>query len=75
MTGLKIAINLLFVVIVIYGVAVGVTFYWTITGHCCGSPVLGVPWNSCLPAQDRMMPFTWFASGHCDQDTWMRVDK
>lgn len=60
------------------GVATAVTGYWMVTGHCCGSPVLGVDWDSCVPYGDKMWPTKQLmAAGiiktHCDADTWKRI--
>ena len=54
-------------------VAVGITGWWTLSGHCCGSPLLGVAWDNCLPVQDKY----WLTkilspNTHCD-DSWRRV--
>ena len=49
-----------------------VAFYWTLTGHCCGGPLI-TEWDSCLPVQGHMWPEVWFESGHCDYETWQRV--
>lgn len=59
--------------IILYVVGIGVTGVWTLTGHCCGSPLLGADWADCVPAGDGMWPVKWFASGHCDPATWKRV--
>jgi hypothetical protein len=57
----------------VYGCSTVITVVWTLTGHCCGSPVLGVPWDNCLPVQDKTWYGKRFASGHCDEKTWKRV--
>lgn len=69
----NIAVTIYELMVVFFGTAVLVTFVWTITGHCCGSPVIGTPWDSCLPAQDKMWPEQWFSSGYCDPITWRRA--
>jgi hypothetical protein len=58
---------------IVYGGGVLVTGWWTITGHCCGSPLLGADWDSCLPVADKMWPDRWLMKGHCDNATWKRV--
>ena len=56
-----------------YAVAVGVTGWWTMTGHCCGSPLLGADWDACLPVQDKYWLTQKLGAGHCDRQTWKRV--
>ena len=65
--------TLFYVAFAAYGVVVAVTLVWTITGHCCGSPMLGTAWDSCLPYGDTEWPTRIIMHGHCDPDTWKRV--
>lgn len=64
---------LLLVVVVIYCGIVLFTGWWTITGHCCGSPLFGAGWDDCMPVQDEDWTTQTFGSGHCDPHTWKRV--
>ena len=56
-----------------FGVYIGVTGWWTLTGHCCGSPLSGADWDSCLPYGDKLWPERVLMTGHCDRNTWKRV--
>lgn len=60
-------------VVIVYGFFIIVTDAWTLTGHCCGSPLLGADWDACLPVGDEMFPVKYLMQGHCDKKTWKRV--
>ena len=59
--------------VTVWGIAVVITGWWTITGHCCGSPLLGADWDQCMPVQDKYWLTQKLGSGHCDPHTWRRV--
>lgn len=60
-------------IVTLWGGAVVFTGWWTITGHCCGSPLIGAGWDDCLPVGDDMWPTKYIMKGHCDASTWKRV--
>lgn len=59
--------------VTVYGGGVLITGWWTLTGHCRGSPLLGADWDACLPVQDEQWITKKIGSGHCDAGTWKRV--
>jgi hypothetical protein len=64
---------ILLIVVAVYGGIVLITGWWTITGHCCGSPLVAADWDSCLPVQDKDWTTRTFGNGHCDEGAWKRV--
>lgn len=59
-----------------YAYGTAQTFYWTETGHCCGSPFfVGTDWDDCMPVQDdptKIHSLFGIGDTYCDQRTWKR---
>jgi hypothetical protein len=62
--------------ILIYSYGALSTLAWIMTGHCCGIylPFITDNRDNCLPVQNRMWPYEYLAGGHCDEQTWKRVN-
>lgn len=67
---MKVLMSLLLLTVTLHGILVGVTAWWTLTGHCCGSPLVGSDWDDCLPASDQRGIF--LGDTVCDRETWKR---